>query len=129
MYGFLDPEELSLFELLISVSGIGPKNALNVISNVDPAKLQAAIIKGDAEYLHKVGGLGPKTAERLVLELKGKFKAAGRKVNLSAESEALDALVSLGYNRSQALEALGKVKGGAGTEAKVKEALKLLSGR
>lgn len=128
IYGFLDPEEFSSFELLISVSGIGPKNALQILSSVEPERLQEAVVKGDSDYLIKVGGLGPKTAARLVVELKGKFKSSARsKTDLGTESEALDALVALGYGRLQALEALKKVKGEASTEVKVTETLKILS--
>src|SRR3989344_8820552 len=92
LFGFATPEELAFFELLTSISGIGPKSAQAILSKADLQPLQLAIIQGDETYLHKVAGLGPKTAQRLILELKEKIAgvnlgpaAAG---DLSSESEA-----------------------------------------
>jgi len=110
LFGFLDSEELEFFEILTSVSGIGPKHAMTILSGVPPQKLKIAVIKGDAEYLRKVGGIGPKTAERLILELKDKISQEDIKrlkgTDLTSESEAIDALVCLGYSKNQAMEAL-----------------------
>ena len=70
LYGFNDREGLELFHLLISVSGIGPKNALNIMASVEPKHLKAAVVNNDPEYLKKISGLGPKTAQRLIMELR-----------------------------------------------------------
>lgn len=130
IYGFLGPDDFSLFELLIPVSGIGPKKALNIVSNIESDKLLSAVIKEDSEYLIKVGGLGPKIAARLIVELKGKIKTATKdKFDLGTDSETLDALITLGYGKVQIIEALKKVKSTASTENKIREALKVLSGR
>src|SRR3989344_1812489 len=72
LYGFESPEELKFFELMMTVSGIGPKSAQGILSSVDLQTLQLGIIKGDHDYLAKTAGIGPKTAQRLILELKSK---------------------------------------------------------
>src|SRR3989344_2287456 len=131
LYGFFEKDDLEVFDLLTSISGIGPKNAMHILSSIEIGELTAAVSKEDADYLRKVSGLGPKTAKRLVVELKDKIgetvlaKFTG--ADLSQESEAIDALVSLGYSKNLAVEALRKVsKKSIGVEIKVKEALKVL---
>jgi len=114
LYGFKTREELELFELLLTVSGIGPKSALGVLAIASAADIKEAIIRGDANLLTKVSGIGKKTAERLVLELKNKvIRSGGENMTLSAAilsgSDELDALVSLGYTLAQAREALNAV--------------------
>jgi holliday junction DNA helicase RuvA len=131
LYGFDSPEELKFFNLLITVSGIGPKNAQNILSEVDMQTLQLAIVKGDDQYLKKVSGIGGKTAQRIILELKTKVMTSDLgsvdRRDLGAESEAIDALVSLGYSIYQARDVLKEVSKKAKTiEDKVKEALRLL---
>lgn len=98
LYGFLERDELMLFRLLIGISGIGPRSAMNVLSLADRSTLIHAIQKGDASYLTKVSGIGKKLAEKIILELKDKVATwnAGEQ-SASAESEALDALEALGY--------------------------------
>lgn len=129
LYGFDKKEGLDLFHLLISVSGIGPKNALNILSSVEPIHLKAAVVNDDADYLKKVSGLGPKTAQRLILELRNKvdYLDTGdvRGLDLGQEGQAMEALLVLGYSPSQAKEALKDAKGKT-TEERVREALKLL---
>lgn len=132
IFGFQKAEDLGTFELLTSISGIGPKNALNIMSSLEIDELVAAVSKEDADYLRKVSGLGPKTAKRLVVELKDKLDkmtvARFTSLDLKQEIDAIDALVSLGYQKYQAQEALRKVsKKAKGLEDKVKEALKILS--
>jgi Holliday junction DNA helicase RuvA len=132
LYGFQTPEELNFFELLTSVSGIGPKSAQAIISSADLQSLQIGIIRGDDEYLRKVSGMGPKTAQRLILELKNKVLATGAvaSAELGSESEAMDALVALGYSQYQAREAVRQVSDKAkSTEDKIKEALKILGNK
>lgn len=132
IFGFLNKDDLEAFELLNSVSGIGPKSALNILSSIKLEELIAAVSKEDSNYLRKISGLGPKTAKRLVLELKDKFGkiSLGRfsKIDLDQEIEAIEALISLGYQKTQAQEALRKVpKKNKSLENRVKEALKILS--
>lgn len=129
MYGFDKREDLELFHLLTSVSGIGPKGALNILSTVEPKHLKAAIINEDSNYLKKVSGLGPKTAQRLVLELKNKVDYLNtndtKGLDLNQESQATEALLALGYSPSQAKEAL-KETTTERLEDRIREALKFL---
>ena len=131
LYGFDKREDLELFHLLISVSGIGPKNAINIMASVEPRHLKAAVINDDPDYLKKISGLGPKTAQRLILELKNKmdYLQTGDMsgLNLGQEGEAMEALVALGYSLSQAKDALKEDAKGKTLEQRVKDALKQLS--
>lgn len=130
LYGFESPEELNFFELLTSVSGIGPKSAQAILSSADLQSLQIGIVRGDDAYLRKVAGLGEKTAQRLVLELKNRIMKADLGVaalsGAGTDAEAIDALVALGYSQYQARDALKQVGKTGKTEEKIKEALKLL---
>ena len=129
MYGFDKKEDLELFHLLTTVSGIGPKGALNILSNVEPAHLKAAVVNEDAVYLKKVSNLSPKVANRLVLELKNKVDHLEggdmRGMDLSQEGHATEALLALGYSAHQAKEALKEAKGER-LEDRVRDALKIL---
>ena len=129
MYGFSKKEDLDLFNLLTTVSGIGPKGALTILSSVEPSHLKAAIINEDANYLKKVSNLNSKTANRLVLELKNKvdyIDIGGVKgVDLGQEGQAVEALLVLGYSQNQAKEALKEAKGER-LEDRVREALRVL---
>lgn len=132
LFGFLKREDLDFFELLNSVSGIGPKKALNIMANIDVDDLIMAVVKGDPVYLNKIASLGEKTSQKVVLELKDKIKKAEiskySKVDLSKEGEAIDALVSLGYSQKQAQEALKEVsKKSVNLEERVRGALKILN--
>ncbi len=130
LYGFLAHAELALFEMLLSVSGIGPKGALGILAMGSVDTLKKAIAAGDASYLTRVSGIGRKIAEKIILELREKMAGRGVSVDapeLKGEADALDALLSLGYSQREAREALAKVSGRAsGAEEKVREALKLL---
>ena len=130
LYGFLDKRELDFFELLISVSGIGPKSAITILSLAPPEVLEKAIVSGDAGYLTKVSGIGRKSAEKIVLELKDKLGsiATSGKDELRGEAEAIEALQALGYSLREAREALKDVPNSViDTGEKVKLALKQLS--
>jgi holliday junction DNA helicase RuvA len=132
LFGFLRKEELVFFELLISVSGIGPKGALKVLSQATPSQLKSALVTGDHSILTKVSGIGEKTAERIILELKNKIGGVSsledfEKKASSSDIETMEALVSLGYSQVEAREALKKT----GTKTKninerIKKALKFL---
>lgn len=130
LYGFLDREALEAFELLITISGIGPKTALGIMNVASPATLRQAVGSGDASYLTRVSGIGKKNAEKIVLELKDKMKfAEGERTGAaSVEGDALEALVSLGYSERDSREALKKVsKDVKDAGERVKAALKLLA--
>jgi Holliday junction DNA helicase RuvA len=109
LYGFSTEEDLRFFNLLLGVSGIGPKSALNVMAIARLDTLSAAISEGDASHLTKVAGIGKKTAEKIVLELRDKVGAATGRGISRADTDALDALVAMGYSQSDAREALKNV--------------------
>ncbi len=132
LYGFLTEEERDLFRMLIQkVSGIGPKTALDVLSGIPAADFKSAVVRSDAARLSAIKGIGKKTAERIILELKdklgvaGAWEAASRKGQCSAEdqtiSDAVLALISLGYKQADALQAVraAQEKSGAGEQASV----------
>lgn len=129
MYGFQNKEGLELFHLVTSVNGIGPKSAMGILSTIEPKHLKAAVINEDADYLKKVSGLGPKTAQRLILELKNKIDYLDvgdmKGIDLGQEGQATEALLALGYSPSQAKDALKEAKGET-LEKRVREALRLL---
>jgi Holliday junction DNA helicase RuvA len=144
LFGFLTEMERDLFRVLIGISQVGPKVALNVLSRVPPGDLLDAVAKGDTMRLKAVPGIGPKTADRLVLELKGKLKGIGvsgrgssrRTVSVPANPEAaarqetFDALLSLGYNEQQIVRALERtgevVEAGAPVEEWIRKALQVM---
>jgi len=129
MYGFQNKEDLELFHLVTSVNGIGPKSAMGILSTIEPKHLKAAVMNEDADYLKKVSGLGPKTAQRLILELKNKIDYLDvgdmKGVDLGQEGQATEALLALGYSPSQAKDALKESKGKT-LEERVREALRML---
>ena len=127
LFGFLNREELGFFEMLLGVSGIGPKSALAILGVASLSTLRKAISTGDTSYLTKVSGIGRKTAERIVIDLKDKIEEDKDGPALGAELDALEALKSLGYSQNEAREALKKVKTES-TNAKIKEALQILGG-
>lgn len=130
LYGFLHLAELDLFETLISAPGIGPRKALGVMGAASIDTLRRAIAAGDTSYLTKVSGIGRKTAEKIVVELKEKMAGRGIMVEapeLKEEAEALEALVALGYSQKEAREALRQAPQEIkSVEKRVKEALKRL---
>ena len=130
LYGFADRDELSLFKLLISISGVGPKAGLSILSAMDPQTLRMAIISEDPKAIAKAQGVGAKTAQRIVLELKDKIKItdrdfapgldsaasipAGMDSSFTADMEdAISALVALGYGITESRKAVGSVEGAA----------------
>jgi holliday junction DNA helicase RuvA len=131
LFGFKSYNQLQLFELLISISGVGPKTALGVFAVAEPADIKSAIVNEDASVLKKVSGIGAKTAERIVLELKNKIKGdfgeIRTKEEMSGDVDSIEALVSLGYPANEAREALREVgKEVVGASDRVREALKVL---
>jgi holliday junction DNA helicase RuvA len=114
LYGFYSMAELEMFELLLSISGVGPKSALNTLSFASLDELKTTIAHGDPSLLMKVSGIGKKTAERIVLELKDKIGALAydgisTKAAINIASDEIDALMALGYSLQQARDALKQV--------------------
>lgn len=140
LYGFLTKEELALFRQLISVSGIGPKGGLAILSVLSVDEVKMAIISGNAKAIAKAPGVGAKTAERVIIDLKDKvsidfetdkesFATESVLIKETAEiAEATEALSALGYNRNEAKEAVRKAKenGCETTEELLKGALRYL---
>lgn len=130
LYGFYSLEELDFFKKLISVSGVGPKSALNVLALAEVEELKRAITSGDFSMLQQVSGIGKKTAERLVVELKEKFIddiSVGGSSGQGNE-QVVEALVSLGYKSIEAqdiVKHLPKDEGDLAT--KIKQALQLIN--
>jgi Holliday junction DNA helicase RuvA len=144
LYGFLSRDELSLFKMLITVNGIGPKGGLSILSVMTPDDLRFAIMAGDSKSISAAPGIGKKTAERITLELRDKIKVSeddmlGNSAAVtmddlsgdasSARDEAVAALVALGYNSTDAMKAVRKVlkadeSAASDTEVLLKLALK-----
>ncbi|WP_207424022.1 Holliday junction branch migration protein RuvA [Desertivirga brevis] len=136
LYGFVEEGEKRLFLHLISVSGIGPGTGRMILSSITPEEIQTAIVKGDLPLIQRIKGIGPKSAQRIILELQDKLKKEGLESLTSipqynsARDEALSALVMLGFGKNQAEKALDNIlKKQAGTitvEDLIKGALKAL---
>lgn len=130
LYGFATPDELTFFEMLISVSGIGPKSALSILNVAPLAELSAAIKEGRPDLLTRASGVGRKTAERVIVELRTKVQSAKSGLvveKMETDADLLEALTSLGYRRDEARAALGKIEQNVeGTEARLKAVLKIL---
>lgn len=127
LYGFLALEELEIFELLISISGIGPKAATGILSIATPRTIKTAILNEDPSILTKVSGIGKKTAERVILELKNKVAdiSTGDKEEVAIDTDAIEALISMGYTNAEARDALKSVPADIkDVGARVKMALK-----
>ena len=133
LYGFLRPEEKHLFEKLISVSGIGPKLAITIISGMPTDEMTSAIRGNDVARLTKIPGIGRKTAERMVLELRDKLPPAGTDQvhvvpSLSAvQEDVLSALMNLGYQRASAEKALSTIEKNGSFDAMFRAALAAMS--
>jgi holliday junction DNA helicase RuvA len=132
LYGFTSKKDKEFFELLLSISGIGPKSALNILSLTSSDILASAIRSGSTAHLVKVSGIGRKTAEKIVLELRDKLGGVTTSediaIGMSSDADAIEALKALGYDADEAREALKKIdKDLTDTAKKVKAALKLLS--
>lgn len=142
LFGFADMQELNCFRQLISVSGVGPKAAISILSDMTPEQFAFSIASGDSKAFTKTKGIGAKTAQRLVLELKDKISSdslSGTAVNAnitqntggdnSAAGEALEALMVLGYSQGEAAAALRKLDPALSTQELIKETLRLLNSK
>ncbi|NLL62811.1 MAG: Holliday junction branch migration protein RuvA [Ruminococcaceae bacterium] len=137
LYGFFSKDELDAFKMLTSVSGVGPKVGLSILSALTPSQLFLAIASGDAKAITAAQGVGPKVGQRIVLELRDKVakisdsadilsaaSTTAASVGRSSVAEAVSALVMLGYSQSEAAIAVGKCDQTADTETIIKQALK-----
>lgn len=140
IYGFSTAEELKMFELLISVSGVGTKSAIAILSNIEPSSLAAAVVSEDVTELKKLPGIGAKSAQRIILELKDKIKAldiegqdeqivkVSKVANSKDFEELISALIFLGYSRKEVEKILPKIGNtDDNLEEMIKKALLLLS--
>ena len=138
LFGFASNEELEAFKMLITVSGVGPKAALAILSELSPDNLAIAIASGDSKSITRANGVGPKIAQRIVMELKDKISnvsfiseensnvssAVNSVNNMSNTSEAVAALTALGYSQSEASVAVSKLSPALSVEELIKGALK-----
>ena len=141
LFGFSDESELNCFKMLISVSGVGPKVAIAILSDLKPQEFALAVVNDDSKAITRAQGVGPKLAQRIILELKDKLKKDGSfasadipRIDLNASasnavSEALTALMVLGFSNSQAQKALAGLPDDLSVQELVKEGLKRLSGK
>ena len=140
LYGFMTKDDLKIFKLLITVNGIGPKGALAILSTITPDNLRFAVLSDDVKAISKAPGIGSKTAQKLIIELKDKLKIEDILENKAEEvvivndtneaaSEAVMALTALGYSASEATKAvrLVEVTSDMDSEAILKQALKKLA--
>lgn len=139
LYGFLTKEDLKIFKLLITVNGIGPKGALNILSTISPDDLRLAVLSDDVKKIQGAPGIGAKTAQKLIIELKDKldiedviYKDNNSESSIaagSAKDEAIAALTALGYSNSEAIRAVNNVitEDGMNSEDILKKALKQLA--
>jgi Holliday junction DNA helicase RuvA len=129
LFGFETKDELSWFELLITVSGVGPKSALAVLNAVDIRTLGNAIARNDPSALSRAFGVGKKTAEKIVLELREKVGSADEKSDIpGSDGDVVDALEGLGYSVREARDAVRSLpKDLDGTEARIREAIRIAS--
>lgn len=130
LYGFLNEDQLELFELLISVSGIGPKAAMGVLSISDAKSIKQAIAEGRGDLLRGVSGIGRKMADRMILELKNRVQIDESytlpKALTPQDEEVIQALVNLGYRKGEVSQVVVKISPELKTEERVKKALSLL---
>lgn len=143
LFGFSDMQELNCFKMLITVNGVGPKAALSILSDHTPEQFALAVASGDAKLLTRSAGIGLKTAQRIVLELKDKVSkeqvasgvvssgsmGGGTRVPVGNASEAISALVVLGYSQSDAAGVVASLDQGLSVEEMIKAGLKALASR
>ena len=136
LYGFLDKEERSLFRALIKVNGVGPKMAIAILSSIHPREFIQCIYQQNTALLTKLPGIGKKTAERLVVEMKDKLQHIAEpateqepsSLNMREQDEAIRALEALGYKQQEAVKAVNKIDDGNKTcEQLIRQALQVLS--
>ncbi|GAA4780210.1 Holliday junction branch migration protein RuvA [Olivibacter ginsenosidimutans] len=131
LYGFAEEGERRLFHHLLSVSGIGATTGRMILSSITPAEIQAAIIQGDVKQIQRIKGIGPKSAQRIILELQDKLKKEGPDTLItvphhqSTSEEALTALVMLGFNKVQAEKVVQEISKANASQLTVEELIKV----
>lgn len=135
LYGFFDPRQREIFSLLLNVPGVGPKTAMNIVSQVDSNRLLDAVVCEDIVYLRSLPGIGKKSAQRIIFELKERiskqYQPKGKVQETNLLEDAIAALVALGYSESQARQAVSGIrlsppKADTRVEDIIKQALKVL---
>ncbi len=128
LYGFGDKEEMDLFELLLTISGVGPKSAISILSSASVATIKEGVASDDPAYFSKVSGIGKKSAEKIIIGLKDKLDLIGVEgVGVqNGNAVAIDALAALGYSEREARDVISKVKSD-NPEEMIREALKIIS--
>lgn len=136
LFGFLTKQELNCFKMLISVTGVGAKVGLSILSDFTPEQFAMLVASGDSKALTKTKGIGAKTAQRIILELKDKItadvpydissSAVNISANSSARSEALEGLMVLGYTQSEVMPVLAGIKENLDTAGFIREALRII---
>lgn len=141
LFGFATSQELNCFKMLLTVSGVGPKAALVILSDISPEKFALTIATGDVKSITKTKGIGPKLAQRIVLELKDKIAkeqqliSSGEELDFtpvmsgSNSGEAISALVVLGYSQSEATSIISKLDPALSVEDMIKQALKVMASK
>ena len=127
LYGFLTFEEKDLFLKLISVTGIGPKSALPIMAASSVSDIKEAIASGNASYMQKFPGIGPKAAQQIILDLRGKIEFDTVTLVKDDLDDCVEALIALGYNRKEVNKIIGKIDATLPQNEIIKQALKLLS--
>ncbi len=131
LFGFFEEEERRIFQSLLSVSGIGANTARMILSSVGPAAIQQAIVQGDVNLIKQIKGIGPKTAQRMILELQDKLKKGGSAITLpvsaqqAASEEAIAALLMLGFGKAQVEKVISSLTKEGVEEKSVEELIKL----
>jgi len=127
LFGFETVADQELFELLLNVSGIGPKSALGVMNVATLGTIARAVNSNDVSYLTKISGIGKKTAEKIILELRDKLPDMVANEFDSSTHDVLDALIALGYTESSARDVIHTIDGTQDTQTKIREALRMLN--
>lgn len=130
LYGFPKLEEMEVFEILLSVSGVGPKVALAIVGTRDVAQIEKAVRDADVAFFQSISGVGKKGAQKIIVDLKGKM-TVGRDIDLSTEGdgEVIEALTQFGFSRVEVMGVLSKLDTTKSTSDQIREGLKLLGKR
>ncbi len=127
LYGFNSAKDLEIFELLLTVSGVGPKIALTMLTSSTEKNIKNAIVESNLAFFSSISGVGKKTAQKIILDLKSKLgKGDVNMGNLEGNSELIDSLISLGFQKGEISSIYSKIDNSLSLGAQVKEALKLL---
>ncbi len=129
LFGFETTGDQDLFELLRSISGIGPRSALGIMNVATIGTIARAVHTNDVSYLTKISGIGKKTAEKIILELRDKLPMSDSTASEPSSHDAIDALIALGYGEGESREALRTIDNALDTQSKIREALRMLSNK